>query len=310
MRKIIYILVCVLCIGLQSCTDGIDLRDGSERSQLVLEAFICSDTDQSEAHLSTSVIINSQNQRFEFPTDAIITIRDLDNANSAVYDYDNVRKLYVVKDFEIIPGNTYEIIANWPNSDYQEIHGVTQVPAKTEIEEIEELSNTTVEMESPEVSKKVLDYQIKISEPLSYPAFYRLDVWRKDLRLDGENQVFWFENKLVHLENFKILNGGNAVHELEQMDGILIDASKLENNTFSISLESDELTDGVNVFEDLMFGLQTIDSEFYNYHLTTSRELKAAGTSFNQPVVSYTNIVNGFGFFGSMSESIDSVSVE
>ena len=297
-------------VVLQSCSDRIDLRDGTEESKLVIEAVICSDENSSNARLSTSVIINSQNQEFLFPTDAEIWLVDLENSAEFKYKYDDEEEIYTAEDLEIIPGHFYKITVEMENTAYRQISAVTQVPLKSTIEEITELNNSTIENPNFESYKKSLEYQIKISEPLEFPTFYRLDVWRKDAIYNGEGEVTWDGESLIHFENFQISNGGNAILELNHMDGMLIDASKLEDNTLVISFETDELVENINVFEDLIFNLQTIDSEFYTYHWTTSRELEAQGTSFNQPVNAYTNVDNGFGLFGSMSETINVVSVE
>ncbi len=297
---------------LVSCSDPINLNDGTEESLLVLEAVISPQQNKSTARLSTSVIINTSNQQFLYPKDdAVITIREKNQSVWYPFEFDASNEIYEEAELTIQPDKIYEISAIWPGTDYPEAFGEVKVPKETTIDSIDLITaDSLVNANNIERFSKHFEVEITFEEPESYPSFFRIIPARRDWKQNMNEPPYLGSKDLVYFEDYSFIVGGNALHELEHIEGLLIDPSKLPDNKIRIAFSSNDLEINKDFIDTILFLFQTVDAEYYRYHLATSRQLKASSTPFSQPITSYSNISNGFGVFGSVSESMDSVLVK
>lgn len=300
----------LLLISLQACEDPVDFRNGIESEKIVVESVISSSLDINYTKLTTSVVVNSQTQDVEEPVNAEVIITDLDNSTDFEFVFDDSRCYsYPGSSFE--EGKTYQFNGSVPDSDLMDVFGTTKIPFKTNILETDMLQIDTIY--NPDDATRYglrFEFFVKIDEPVSYPAFYRLIPLLKDYGLDSGGKLFLKSDDIFYFDNFDFINGGNASHDMEHRDGFLINQSKLEDNSLAIIIETyDSLVLGEDRVPKVFFKLQTVEEDYYHYFLSTSKLLKAQASGSSQPVSSYSNITNGHGVFTSYSETIDSFSI-
>jgi len=267
-----------------SCIDEIDTRTGNEKSTLVVESYLVPNQSINSAFLSTSTVINTRNQEFEFPEDASITIEEISTQETATLFYDGSTGLYADTDMIIKEGETYELSASIPDQNFDIIFAQTTIPKPVEILEAD------LQQEPVLVERADGTYS---------------------LRYDSELQLELVSEGFEAFESFNFsLGGGNASHDLEHLGGMLINQSKLENNQMLVSFYTNAGFDIENyVIEDISFELRTVEESYYNFLLSTSKQIRSQESTGGQPVASFTNVSNGFGVVSSYNPTTKVVSV-
>lgn len=297
-------------MSLTSCDDTVDFRNGQESEKMVVETVISPDTPINFTKLTTSLVVNAQVQNIEFPQNADIVIRDLETNEEFEFIFDD-NKCYSLTNATIDEGKTYEINASISNSDVLDVFATTKVPFSTDIDSIEQVQIDTI-YNQDDNSKYGLrfEYSIIIDEPVAYPAFYRLIPMLKGFGLDAAGKLIMRSEDIYYFDNFDLIQGGNASHDLEHRNGLLINQSKLDDNRITVSFETtNSLRLGQDRVPKVFFALQTVEEDFYHYFLSSSRLIKASEAGSSQPIASYSNVTNGHGVFTSFSETLDSIGI-
>ena len=308
MKDKFYILLLLLgSLCVTSCVDEIDTRSGNEKPTLVLESYLIPNSGVNEAFLSTSVVVNSRNQEFEFPENATIFLKESTGVEVQL-EYQGDHGHYAETDLEIKEGETYEISASLPDGSFDIAFGETTIPESVEILEVD-LLEEKIEVDRPN-GLKGYQYNVAITiEESTAPTYFHLFPSAKVY--EGEDSVL-VSDDFEPFDDFNFaLGGGNACHDIEHLGGILINQSKLENNQFFVSFYTNPTFDFDTQFIDsISFELRTVEESYYTFHLATSKQIRAQQSSGGQPVASYTNITNGLGVVSSYNPSSVEISVK
>ncbi len=311
LKDTLYILLLLLPLGFSSCVDEIDTRDGNEKSTLVVESYLVPNQTVNSAFLSTSIVINTRNQEFTFPEDATITLEELSTGEQTIMTYSSALESYADNDMIIKEGETYELSASVPDENFDIIFAQTTIPKSVEILEVDLLEEPTVVDRLDGTQSLRYDFLISFDEPVVSPTYFHLFPSADVLTIDEENDTSSVYKGLEPFEDFNFsLGGGNSSHDLEHLGGILINHSKLENNQMLVSFYTNAGFDIENYFiEDVNFELRTVEESYYNFLLSTSKQIRAQESTSGQPVASFTNVSNGLGVVSSYNPSIKEISV-
>jgi len=256
-----------------SCVDRIGIPEEGE-SKLVLVSELQYLSNEITATLSASGNLNGSQEAFS-PHDADITIsRDkVDGIYRLVYD--ESRKLYAttqtLNDEFWLKGNTYNIECSVPDDRYK---SVTASVTKLR-------SNTIVHTKTK-------------------PAYYHLHLNSKLTVLEtnlGTPEYVSSGNTLpIDIESIE--SGGAGVIILHHRDGILIDHSRLEENTIEITIVSPhEVIHDNQVLDMFDFSLNSVSKDYYDYHKAYSNRVQAVNGQYVDPPIFSNNIKNGVGLF-------------
>jgi len=289
----------ILSLGITSCVDRISIPD-NEDSKLVLNCEITRGHGEITATLSTSNNLNATSP-ITVPDNAEIKLtKNIDEAYFLTYD--PVRNLYFNNNFiwtsEV---GQLRLTANVPNSDFPEVTA-TAVPLQAVWIADNKISATPaeiVEIDGQSYFERVLT--IETSEPVVKPAYMELHVTELlttfELDENGE-KVYISTGSKNNVEIVKVINGSAGMLQMEHRDGMLIDHSRLENNTFTIKVRSAyPITMDNQVFDKLNVMLYTVDKNYYNFNRAWSNTVSANNGQYTDPPIWNNNIKEGFGHF-------------
>ena len=115
-------------------------------------------------------------------------------------------------------------------------------------------------------------------------------------------------NEVVSLNVDQIITSQNGVVELIHKEGVFVDYSRVGGNEIIIDLSTkDPLNLESEIFKILDFQLNTMSEELYLYHVNLSKQLINSRSDFSSPIISYSNITNGYGVLGAYSTTITSI---
>jgi len=209
--------------------------------------------------------------------------------------YDPVRNLYFNNNFiwtsEV---GQLRLTANVPNSDFPEVTA-TAVPLQAVWIADNKISATPaeiVEIDGQSYFERVLT--IETSEPVVKPAYMELHVTELlttfELDENGE-KVYISTGSKNNVEIVKVINGSAGMLQMEHRDGMLIDHSRLENNTFTIKVRSAyPITMDNQVFDKLNVMLYTVDKNYYNFNRAWSNTVSANNGQYTDPPIWNNNI--------------------
>lgn len=297
---------------MSSCIDEIDPRSGNEESTLVLESFLVPGEPANFAHLSTSVVVNTSNQEFLFPEDATIILEEISSGDQAILEYQAGLGYYAEESLIVEEGKTYEISASVPDENFDIVFGRTTIPSPVEILDVELLNeDTALEMTDGNMGRRY-DFLITLEPSNGAPKYFHLFPSAEIDSLDGEGNPVIISKGLEPFENFNFsLGGGNAFHDLEHLGGILINQSKLQNDQLLVSFYTNpDFNFNDHIISDIDIQLRTVELDYYNFLISTSKQIKAQETNGGQPVASFSNVTNGLGVVSSYAPSSTIIEVQ
>jgi hypothetical protein len=98
-----------------------------------------------------------------------------------------------------------------------------------------------------------------------------------------------------------------AFHTSEIDGCILADLSRVDKNKFTLNFSTFGPIKNSEILDKVIFVTETISEPAYRYSLSKSKQYNAFNNGSYIPVVSYSNMINGYGFFGSSSAKLDSI---
>jgi len=284
---------------LTSCVDEIQLSSNTEEQKLV---FHC-ELSQGEgvlAQVSESIVVGSLNQ-FDQIKDAELVLSD-SGQESLGFIFDEESQKYEIKNLVIEEGKTYTINGSLPNSEVLDIEAQQTVPVGQEL--------IGRELIAVDLENKTYTFRLEFDQTAAidlYQIIPRANVYT--FTGSGVNKVYSHSSKSYSFEltENQIFNG--ALHDLHHKEGFLVDRNLLESNSVEITFKYND--DDLASNEELRFlniEVRTTSNSYFRYHKAVSKQLKSGkGLSFSEPSLSYTNIDNGYGFFGAYGLRIDSL---
>lgn len=163
---------------------------------------------------------------------------------------------------------------------------------------------------------KSVKAKIRIDKRNLGSDFYKVKPYRYELEryVDSTDEIQYKRTGKVSYLDLHQSHVPNDVYlePLHDEAGFFVDASNIDHNIkeLEFDLVLPEVFDSESdKFNKLYFELTTMEESMYRYQLYKSRE-KSAIDGHVEPVISYTNVINGFGYFGSYSTHIDSFVVQ
>ena len=125
------------------------------------------------------------------------------------------------------------------------------------------------------------------------------------LRMNGINEA----GSSLQMKLSEIVSGEKAIYTAHNMNGMLIDASKLGGDLVVNITNAEEIHVSDNI-TDLDLELITITKEAYQFHRSFSKQIASKDVSISEPVISYSNFENGLGLFSGYSSSKETFEIE
>lgn len=220
------------------------------------------------------------------------------------FRYDKVLGKYKNIDFRPKEGQLYDLHIDVADPDVSIITSSTRIPYASKASNINILNAFEVQSEN---GKTLQQYEVTLKlEPLiNTSTYYHLIPYI----ITDKNA---FPPIQENLEFVRINEGSNASFLTSHIDGILIDEELLNNDndlTFEVRTKS-EFSLGGTSGSYLYFELRTVTEDYYNFHVSLSRQKESNKGPFTLPVTTFSNIENGYGLFGAYSTVLDSFQIE
>lgn len=283
-----------------SCVDKISLPETVEPAKLLVECEL-SPPYHMIAKVSTTGDLNGNYIPY-FPEDAELKLYSkVDEEFIFKYNFD--KKLYEVTNGKISAGEEYSLTAKLTDEEIIPIFSTTIIPSAIRIDSLEVMSTLEANSTQGNQGKKATTtIKIYLGEK-AQSSFFHLSLNYKTAKYLVDK--IEYQPGLMPVTVDKIEVGGAAVHRLYHKEGLLIDASRLEDNTVTLTTSNNDL-DVDEFIKSIYTDLKVVTESYYKYHINLSKQLKADGNSIIEPVIDYSNIENGHGFFGSFVASKDS----
>jgi len=292
--KKIKLLICLFAVFLfLSCEKVIEAKDLPEQdSRIVLNSLLFSE-DLITANITASRGILS-NKAF----------KDLDKAVCQVFENDaylgnliNIQNGNFTSFFTAKVNNKYRLIVS--ASGYSSVTATTIIPPSvkyTNLERYDTLNyNYRLNQYSP-TEKWVggtSKFKLKILDDLSAKNFYSI----KPIVILIDSLGNTIENDGYSIKN------NNDENSYESTSFELDDLTKVNGNQmqldFNVSFYFNIPTNlkSIRVYIEI----SNLSQEYYNYKMTLKKQAEAGGGFFSEPVLVYSNVINGLGILGGSS---------
>jgi len=293
---------------LHSCVDRISIPEEKSGS-LVLNCEAVIGSDSVTATLSTSNNL-SGSEPIIAPEDAVIEIfgiRDNFDAKFTLH-YVPEERVYRTKDniSALWTGmSQHRIRASIPSDLYEPVDAKVTMPRANTVATV--TGGPTVEAEVGTDVYQGRDITITLEEPEVKPAFYQISVREKLTTTftneDGEIE-YNITSEEIPMEIVDVISGGAGAVNMVHKDGLLLDQSRLEDNTFSISVNATSPKQSEDqVLSTFIVEVLSVTKDFYDYHKAKSNTITGSDGTLNEPPIWASNINGGFGLFSTTTRT-------
>lgn len=306
----IFILFCVALTAV-ACVDVIPVTDDEVKPKLILESDINSTF---RMYVSTSANL-ADVTTISYPKDADIFITTTDDTDiSYTLVYKEECKCYEPANSDDKPKKkTGYVVTAYIEDKIEYIDtavGYMFVPNTAVFDEAEVHTMDDVH------EMKSVKAKIRIDKRNPGSDFYKVKPYRYELEkyVDSTDEIQYKRTGKVSYLDLHQSHAPSDVY-LEQLydeAGFFVDASNIDSNIKELEFDlvlPEEFDSESDKFTKLYFELTTMEESMYRYQLYKNRE-KSALDGHVEPVISYTNVINGYGFFGSYTTHIDSFVVQ
>lgn len=246
-------------------------------------------------------------------TEDLVYRTKIDDLNGGMFELD------LSSDYEIIPGNIYNISVNTPHDDVLNVSANTEVPFPSDFEFIEmEDYETFKNMNDPKMRTYTYTVRFKINRDINDDTqnrFFHIIPQRRIVYIDGggsQPSPNDYTSTFLEHENFIFHEGGQACSVLRSKTGFLVDMNDLEEDD-SILVEFSSIEE-FHINEEqhrhIHFRLYSVTDKFYSYHKSLTSAINANSFNIEETVLDKSNVVNGRGLITGMSMKLDSTRVK
>ncbi|HOZ30246.1 MAG TPA: DUF4249 domain-containing protein [Bacteroidales bacterium] len=309
---VISIIVLLIVLGI-SCEKTIEIDLDDAKIRLVVNAELNPDsTIKVNVTRSRHILDNAE---IEAVSDAVVKLFE-DDVFIGNLTYES-RGFYTIN-YKPIIGKKYKVEVT--HDKYDDVYGLTEIPNPVGIHSIDTIKTFS------EWGDEIYNFSININDPAGQKNYYMISMRNKYI------YEYWDPEMIVYdtVQNgdtivVNITYGGNVTVEDDQIvwfesDDMIIDAQVYNNNSVVFSDElfsGDQYSLKLNVYKYSFYGdtnlvyidLFSISQEYYKYLVSFSKHQDASGDPFSEPVIVFTNIVEGIGILGSSAVSTDSVMI-
>ncbi|MBK8699608.1 MAG: DUF4249 family protein [Saprospiraceae bacterium] len=299
--------ISLLCLSmLWSCSEPLQL-DYSDDAELLLECEL-STSRRIEARLMSLGNFNDITSG-EYIEDAIIDLGT--NTDLALrFQYDSRNKVYFipVESHMVNPAYIYTIKAYRFKNDPHALEAVTTIPSGHKIVVTSKPVVKDV-LNAKSGTRKEINLKLALPDVEKKNGFFRLKAYRKLFEKQNVNgNIVYVHKGAVEPREF----GGNdqeplAFH-LSAVDGdILFDVNRVDKRNFDLRFYTLGKVEEGDHFEAIYYVLEGLSEATYRYNVSKSKQINAEVFGNSDPVISYKNMINGYGFLGGSSAVRDSI---
>ncbi len=312
-QKIILTFVALMLIA-TSCKKTLDISIDESEKKLVVNSIINSDS-LILVNVCKSLGSLEQDSAFKYINDAKIKLYE---NNNFIENLEFQKNGFYISTIRPEEGKTYKI--ELEHSILENTSSTTTILQAVSISQI--TSNFEYEItEYIDEFGTYIDTMIKgtinfhINDPINEENYYAISAYTIDTTYNWieENGIYvetdsvisiwkntiWIDPSTVNYQYSTQIEIGTDYYYAFYKE---LNDGKLFNYTFDIDFNS---TQGKKIY----FELFSIDENFYLYNKSLQEQNEAAYTPFAQPVNVYTNIINGYGLFGTYSIYTDSLTI-
>ncbi len=312
MSKRIYILIGILSAFFTACEERVEITSINEETDKLLVECELSTSRRIEANLYTIGNFNQLN-KLSYPQDAIIRL-GIGIDEELPFKYDEKKQVYYIDSLRhmVNPLYKYRLIAFLKDKEDFQINS-----KRVGIPIAQKFAISSKPIVSSIKSDKGLELR-KIAFEAKVPAskgnekeFYRINVYRKlykQVLIDGVSQQI-YTGKQETLDFFGNDEIPLAFTKTEFDGSTLFDASRFKDSKFKLNFITKTFQTGDKI-ETLYYTLETLDESAYRYLIAKQKTINASQNSLSDPVISYTNLQNGYGFLGASSSVVDSLVIK
>ncbi len=310
MKKQFYILACALItISLQSCVDSIPIPNEEVDAKLVFESDI-SDTKGFSARITTSTGFDDIDA-IGHPEDITVKIRKANQDAAFELFYEKDCNCYTNSVELPSPGLPYKLEAFKEDSEiFEPIQSNMSVPSRTILSEMEAIK------EVEDDGSTLIESEISLKKVSTTGNFFHVIPFRKETILventDGEEEEV-FTGRIDYLDLETYNNHNLYLEQNHNGPGFFVDfqGEDVGSNALNILLHTEEVIDYENeAFTRVYFEVRSVTESYYYYERYLSNKLDSQQDGIVEAPISYSNIVNGLGYFGGYTTSMDSVLVQ
>lgn len=210
------------------------------------------------------------------------------------FRYDPVLKLFISpKTAQVVKEGVFYTVKSKLTShpDLPAVHAQTYVPFAKPLTSLEEVEDTSTEDEQYFINKK-----LKLTTDVNH-TYFELEAYINNPSAIGGIQKL----------DINLPSRTKGVLELANRKSLLIDSKKL-NNQYIIA----DVTGGVDLdvkdsSQGVLLKLKTVNEDHYKYHKTLAKEMESLYAPLSEPVINYSNVVNGIGLFTAYSSTVDTL---
>jgi hypothetical protein len=294
--KKIKLLICLFAVFIfLSCEKVIEAKDLPEQdSRIVLNSLLFSE-DLITANITASRGILS-NKAF----------KDLDKAVCQVFENDaylgnliNIQNGNFTSFFTAKVNNKYRLIVS--ASGYSSVTATTIIPPSVKYTNLERYDtlNYNYRLNQYSSTTKSLDgtskFKLKILDDLSTKNFYSIKPIV--ILIDSLGNTIENDGYGLYIKN------NNDENSYDSNSFEIDDLTKMNGNQMTLDFD---VSFYYNIPENLKsirvyLEISNLSQEYYNYKTTLKKQAEAGGDFFSEPVLVYSNVINGLGILGGSS---------
>lgn len=305
---IIFLIICGI-----SCekTIEIDLEDAKIR--LVVNAELNPDsTIRVNVTRSRHILDNAE---IEAVSDAVVKLFE-DDVFIGNLTYES-RGFYTIN-YKPTIGKKYKVEVT--HEKYDDVYGITEVPNPVEINKIDTIKTFS------EWGDEIYNFSVKITDQPVSQNFYMICLRNKYIYQYWDESLIVYDTVqdgdtvIVNITHGGYVTMGDTQKLWFESEDMIIDAFIYNNNSVVFSDElfkGEQYTIELDVYRYSFYGdtnmvyidLYSISPEYYKYLVSFEKHQYASEDPFSEPVMVYTNIVDGIGIFGSSAVNTDSIQI-
>lgn len=306
-------IILLFFIGI-ACEKTIDIDLEDAKIRIVVNAELRSDSTI-RVHVTRSRHILDNADIIPL-TDAVVKLYE-DDVFIGNLTYSN-NGFYRI-DYRPVKGKTYKVEVG--HNDFDNVYGLTTIPETVNITRVDTIKSFD------EYGNEFYNFTIKFRDPSSVPNYYMISMRNHySYEMWDENMITYDtlyvgpDTTIVHIEYGGYRRAESTDNTGFQSDDMIVDAYVYPNNTVVFS---DELINGeeyslklrvdrYSLYQDtnkLFIDFYSISPEYYKYLVSFTKNQDASGDPFAEPVMVFSNIVDGIGIVGAASVYTDSVMI-
>lgn len=282
-------------VTLNSCVQEFDSEISFVKANLFVQAELKEGNMVSIDLLKTTNFGEKEN--LDDPNDAVVIL------NNGLFDvrlmYDDTEKKYINRDYIVESGTSYALDVSVPQSEYDDVTSSTTVP--------EYIPYNSMNIES-QISENHIDFDLAIeyeSDLQEDVKVHQIAYFFIDNIVSQNGNVDTIRSAIVVYPELSIANDEIYLN-LEQRNGLLYSTADAEQGVINLKLKANYTLSPNQTVTELFIETRVVDEAYYDYHSKLTKQILLEQNDLGEPVITRSNIVNGYGVFSAYAVSIDS----